>query len=438
MKDCKFFLWITHTYRERRLASRHISYYCTAASLIRFYPRTAMSFHSPHKPRLLYVITYGHWGGAQKYIYDLAAALAGQFEVTVAVGDPEGAKDLQFQIANFRLQIDIVQLKHLKRAISPLDDLRAVFAIRRLYKTIKPDLIHLNSSKAGVLGSLAKINLQSEICNLKLIYTAHGWVFDEPLPWLVKRLYRVAEKVTARAKDAIIVLSEHDRQTAAQTLGVPAHKLALIQSGIAPPALFPRPEARSALGLATNGFIIGAIANHYRTKGLDVLLEAAASLKKEINNFHLVIIGDGPERPRLEAIINALNLQSAVTLTGFLPEAAKYLPAFDIFVLPSRKEGFPFTLLEAMAAGLPIIAASVGGVPEMITDDEQGIIVPPGSPDALRSAIKRLNDDPGLRQRLGDNARRRAAGFSLAQQIKATTTLYRSLMARRTGESPRQ
>ena len=380
-------------------------------------------------PKLLFLITQGHWGGAQKYVSDLATALASEFDITVAVGDPEGERQLQeqFSVQRSAFSVTIVQLKHLRRAISPIHDLLAVWEIKRLYQKVKPDLVHLNSSKAGVIGSFAKWVMFHGSC--VMIYTAHGWVFEEPLPGPMKTLYRLAEKYTARAKDAIITLSEEDKKIAREKLGVPINRLTLIRNGVKEPTLpLSGAEARQSLSLPADAIVVGTIANHYKTKGLDVLLHVVAEIKKEIGNLQVIILGDGPERRQLEALIDKLDLHSCVRLTGFLPDAAKYLPAFDIFVLPSRKEGSPYTLLEAMHAGLPIIATTVGAIPDIITNGEHGLLVPRESPYALSTALRKLINDPEYANRLGLAAQNRANNFSLDQQIAATTTLYQSLL----------
>jgi len=373
------------------------------------------------KPKLLFLTTQGHWGGAQKYVYDLATSLAGEFDIIVAVGDPEGEKQLQEKL-------QIIQLQHLRREISPIHDLLAIWEIRNLYKKIKPDIVHLNSSKAGILGSLAS-QMSNVNCQMSLIYTAHGWVFEEPLSRVSKNLYRLAEKYTARAKDAIIVLSGKDKTIAREKLGIPLNRLTLIPNGLNPPALsLPRAEARQILELKADATVVGTIANHYKTKGLDVLLRAVAEIKKEMDNLQVIIIGDGPERARLKALIAKLNLRACVRLTGFLPDANKYLPALDIFVLPSRKEGLPYTLLEAMRAGLPIIATAVGAMPTVITNGVDGLLVPPESPRALGQALQKFTANQEYHDQLGLAAKRRAEAFSLTKQIQATTTLYRSLL----------
>lgn len=162
--------------------------------------------------------------------------------------------------------------------------------------------------------------------------------------------------------------------------------------------------------------VVGTIANFYPTKGLDILIQASPLL----GNVHTVIIGDGPARPA--------SVPPRTHLLGTIPDAARLLPAFDVFVLPSRKEGLPYALIEAMAAGLPIVATTVGGIPEIITHEKNGLLVPVENPAALAAAIRRLVDDPSFRAQLGNAAKTSAEKFSFAAQLANTLAVYRGLL----------
>ncbi|OGH72777.1 MAG: hypothetical protein A2921_01480 [Candidatus Magasanikbacteria bacterium RIFCSPLOWO2_01_FULL_43_20b] len=353
--------------------------------------------------KILYVITQGEWGGAQRYVFDLATNLGQNFDITIAVGEPAGRLDLQNKLQSWDMKretnnISIVPLKYLIRSISPFHDTKAVFELAKLYKKIKPDIIHLNSSKAGLLGSLAKlliINYSSLI-----IYTVHGWVFNEPTRKIGKIFYRFLEKLTARWKDKIIVLSPQDLLTGKQ-IGIPEKKLVEIPLGIEVPKFLIKEEARRFLDPRLRGddIMVGTIANLYLTKGLDILIEAVNLLKRDPSahppaggfsrndDVKFVVIGEGKERGRLENLIKKYKLENTVFLIGALDDAAQYLPAFDLFILPSRKEGLPYTLLEAMARGTPIIATNIGGVPSLINDGESGLLVESENSQQLADAI---------------------------------------------------
>jgi glycosyltransferase involved in cell wall biosynthesis len=143
-----------------------------------------------------------------------------------------------------------------------------------------------------------------------------------------------------------------------------------------------------------------------------------------------VIAGDGPDRPAVESEVRRLGLESVVRLAGERNDVEELLAAADLFVLSSRSEGLPLSILEAMAAGLPVVASSVGGVPELVVEGETGLLVPPGDPHALAAAIERLLDDSALRRRLGAAGRTRVSEhFDLASARRAHLDLYRTVLA---------
>ncbi len=344
-----------------------------------------------NKPKILYITTQGHWGGAQKYVFDLATSLTGDFDISVAVGEPNNNPDLQKKLKD--RGVNTIQLKYLRRAISPIHDLLAIFEIRQLYKKIRPDIIHLNSSKAGILGSISTYNLKPT--TYKLIYTIHGWVFNEPMNNLKKNLYIFLEKWTARKKDKIIVLSEDEKNIGVNKLKIKENKFAIIPVGINPDTdILYRSAAVKSINsilkkdiLNENDFIFGTIANFYPTKNLSGLIEAFHIAKGELKNFHAVIIGDGEEKDRLKFLIKKYNLENNIHLTGFIENAQKLLKAFNVFVLPSKKEGLPYTILEAKINNVPIIATDVGAVKDIVANKKTGLLVPSENVEKLSEAI---------------------------------------------------
>ncbi len=180
--------------------------------------------------RILYLITQSQWGGAQRYVFDLATNLGRDFDVLVAAGSPEArGKDLLRECKT--RGIETVRLRHLIRPIHPIRDISAVFEVHAVLKKTRPALVHVNSSKAGVVTSFASLLLPRRI-RPKLVYTAHGWVFNEPGSFLKRQLWRVLEKVSARPKNAIICVSWYDRKTALEFRIAPPEKLVTIHNGI--------------------------------------------------------------------------------------------------------------------------------------------------------------------------------------------------------------
>lgn len=382
------------------------------------------------KKKILYVITQGDQGGAQKYLFDLATGQpAKNWQVEAAIG-PDGGHDLNDKLTT--AGIKIWPLQRLRRNISPLNDLLAVAELAKVYRSARPDVIHLNSSKAGVVGSLASWLVRRRLKH-RLFYTAHGWVFNEALNPLKKQLYLWLEKITAAAKDAIICVSDFDRQTALNNKVTDEKKIITIYNGLdaAKLNLVDKNEARKKIinhqewTLTARDFIVGTIANFYANKGLADLIEAANLLINENLPLKFIIIGDGELRPQLENLIASHQLADKIFLAGKISQASQLLQAFDLYVCSSLKEGLPYSILEAMAAGLPIVATKVGGIPEIIQDGVNGLLTAPAQPEQLAEKIKTLFYDPALSQRLVLTARQTLKEtFSQRLMLEKTFQLY--------------
>ena len=365
--------------------------------------------------KILYIITQAELGGAQGYIFDLASKISDPDHlVSVAAGEGYGLleKFKNSQIATYKI-------KNLKREISPISDILAYFEIKKLIKQINPDIIHLNSSKAGVLGALAAHQAGIK----KIIYTAHGFVFNEPLPWWKKQMYLFAEKFSARYKSKIICVSEFDRQTGLKNNIAEAEKFVTIHNGIDQLHFLDKPTARQQLSLPLDKIVIGTVANFYPTKGLTYLIDAAKIVTTKNPNIIFRLIGFGQLETDLKIQIKELSLEQYFFL-GAKKKAYHYLKAFDIFVLSSVKEGLSYTILEAMRAGLPIVATAVGGTPEMITGSNW-MLVNSKDPQALAEAILKLINNKTLADQLGAKAAIDVANnFSLEHMITKTIQVY--------------
>jgi len=412
---------------------------------------------SNNRKTILYLITQSELGGAQRYVLDLANNLQGEFNITVAFAEQGANGELaeKLKIAG----INNYNIPHLKRAISPIDDFLALVEIIKLIKKIKPNIIHLNSSKISILGSIASLIIKFQVSSFKfqVVYTVHGWVFNEPLPRWLKLFYFWAEKITALFKNKIICVSEFDRQIALTKKIAAALKLITIHNGLAPIEFYSKEEARQRIhsvipasepessvqhheqvsGLRvkpamTSNLLIGSTGNLYKTKGFEHLIQAANIIKEKSlilnSKFLILIIGEGPERKKLEQIIKRCQLQNNFILTGRINEAAKLLPAFDIYVCSSVKEGLSYTIIEAMQAGLPIAATNVGGNGELIEDNITGLLAEAGNPESLAQKIIELIKNPALKNKLGQQAKLKAREeFCLEKMVEETKKAYSSL-----------
>jgi len=365
--------------------------------------------------KILYIITQADGGGAQKYVLDLAEHFGG----AIAAGTEAGAL---FEEAAKR-GIKTFPLKHLKRNISPWHDLLAIWEIKTLINNFQPDITHLNSSKAGFLGSLAG-RLARRGGKPKIIFTAHGFFYFKNSPWYVKLPYSILERFASKFRDVIIAVSEEDKQQAIKHHLLPPDKIITVHNGIKEIPFKETSQARAELGLDQGKIIIGNVAQLYNRKAIDMLIEAAAGLPEDVKSrLQFLVLGDGPEREKLTKQINKASLNSIFLLAGYKPQAVTFLKAFDIFVLSSRREGFPYVLLEAMQAGLPIIATDVGGNKEALGD--AGIIVKAENPKLLTDAILSLINNPQKQKELLQKALLRSQEFSLQKMLERTGEIYR-------------
>jgi len=363
------------------------------------------------KLKVLFTITQAEWGGAQKYVFDLAANLnKDRYEVVVAAGSNE---TYQFCPLLEKLKNNDIRcryLKYLVRNINPIKDFLAFWELWRLIRKEKPDFVLLNSTKAGILGAPAGFFAGCK----NIIFTAHGFVFNEPSSWLKRQFYILATKFSTLFLKKIITVSHFDYQSGLKA-GIKPQKMTVIHNGIDLPDFLSKEEAKNFLG--GGELVVGTAAYFYSNKGLGFLIKATALIKK---NFKLVIVGDGEQRSYLESLIKKHQLDN-VFLVGEIKDAYRYFKAFDIFALPSVKEGLPFVLLEAMAAGLPVVASKVGGVPEVIEDGVNGLLVEPTNVEELADALLCLLADPLKRKGFGDASLAKVKKeFSFEKMVKET------------------
>lgn len=306
---------------------------------------------SPLKKKILFVITKSNWGGAQRYVYDLATALPkNEFEVIVAFGQP-GLLSEKLREAGIATH----PILSLQRDISFSADVRSFFELLKLFRAERPDIVHLNSSKAGGLGALA-----ARLAGVpRVIFTAHGWPFWEKRNSLSRALIYFFSWATALLSHSLIVVSDYDLRIARKMPFV-ARRAMRIYNGV------PLHMSFGSGDLIRRAFpsgarITGTVGELTKNKNQIALVEQA----KNNPGMHVALVGEGEERGRLEAKIREYGLENRIKLFGFIP-AHEAMRGFDVFALPSIKEGLPYVLLEAKAAGLPIVANRVGGVSEIL------------------------------------------------------------------------
>lgn len=381
------------------------------------------------RTRILYIITKSIWGGAQKYVFDLATNLPkDRFDVAVAMG----GSGVLFEALQ-KHGVRTLQIPGMQRDIAIFKEF---FVVRQLYRTLKqekPDVVHLNSSKAGGLGAVAAFfyNLL-EKKRTTIIFTVHGWGFKENLNLASQALRFLASWVTTIFCDFVIVISKADFEAALHF--ILKRKIHLIYNGAPPVSFVARTEARSFLAqkvsheLRDDEVLIGTTAELTPNKGLSYFISALGKLSAENLklNYTAVVMGEGEEREALQKQINDLRLAKQVFLAGFVPKAAEYFKGLDIFVLPSLKEGLPYTILEAMQAGLPVIATKVGGIPDQIDNEKTGLLIESKNAMELGKTLKKLILNRERGRALGKAAKEKAESlFSFDLMLNTTIKLYR-------------
>jgi glycosyltransferase involved in cell wall biosynthesis len=368
---------------------------------------------------VLLVITLAEVGGAQAYVAALLPALVTRFDVAVAAHGSGPLRDAA-DAAGARF----LPLRHVRRPLSLWRDLAGFAELVRLLRRERPDLLHASSSKAGVLGRLA-----AAVSGVPVrIFTVHGWAFAAH-SGVPSRLYRWADRLVEPLTTVTICVSEHQREA-----GLAAGTCASERTVVIPNAVDVSTPPRSRPVERPRPLIV-AVGRLKAPKDFPTLVSALAALPRD--SFDALIVGDGPDRPRLEEQIRTCGLAGRVRLAGERRDVPDLLAEADVFVLPSRSEGHPVSVLEAMAAGVPVVASRVGGIPEQVDDGVTGLLVAPGDPEALAAALGRLAADPALRRRLGAAGRVRAEkAFDLDAFRRAHLEVYFREFARRRLPAP--
>jgi glycosyltransferase involved in cell wall biosynthesis len=374
--------------------------------------------------KILYIITKQDIGGAEKYVRDLARVLdPKQFVAKIIYGGIE-VPSLSNRVWWWALF---------------LNDWVAIFQLTKLFRRERPNIIHLNSSKAGVLGSLAAglYNLfKPQHEKIKVVFTAHGWVFNptNALSSPVRFFYRALHTLAAYFQNAIICVSRYDKELADRLHVAPSKKLVTIHNGIDYENLIflDKVSAKKSilrmLGLENQGILeklwIGSLGRLTKEKNYETLIKAATL----VPDAYFFVIGNGPEKANLQLTTKNLQLGKRFFLVEPQGEDAKYLKAFDVFVMPSRKEGFPYALLEAMAARLPIIVTNIGGMSEAIENEKTGFVIEQNDSRACALRVERYLKNQELRETYGNAAETRAKEyFSLRNMVRETEALYEKI-----------
>jgi len=358
-----------------------------------------LSQRASSRVRVLHIVGESRFGGAAKIILGLGhVARKEGWDADILTTDPV------FQQAVAQHGLGLVNLDVIRREIRPFWDLGGLVRLHGFLRRAPYDIVHTHTSKAGFVGRLA-----ARLAGVPMIvHTAHGFAFHEASPPRTRRFYSTLERIASHWCDRVVAVSEFHRNWAVELGMCNADKIIAIPNGIADPGRHSNvdfAQLRRQLQKRNGDFLILSVGRLAPDKGLEYLIEAAAAMPQMERRLQIVIAGDGPVREQLERLTVRLGVADRVSFIGFRDDVADLLAACDLVVLPSVREGLSIALLEAMAAGKPIVATSIGSQREVSSHGEVGLFVRPADAICLAEAILRLAGDPALMTRLGNNAR---------------------------------
>jgi len=366
-------------------------------------------------------------GPAQQAILLTAGLDRARFATTLVTG-VVGPAEGDFTNAARARGVEPIVIPELGRAIRPGRDLAALVKLVRLFRRWRPDIVHTHTAKAGTLGRLAACIARVPV----KIHTFHGHVLDGYFSPVVTRVFVEMERRLGRATDRLVTVSPRLRtQLLAMGIGR-AEQIEVIPLGLdlrrfqqthsEPPIL------RPALDLAPGTPLLGIVGRLVPIKDHTTLFQAMALLEARGQAAHLMVVGDGEERGRLEGLARRIGLETRIHFLGWRSDLATIVKELDVVICASRNEGTPVALIEAMAAEIPVLSTDVGGVADLVAHGKTGWLVPPADPPALARAIEELLGDPALRARLASAGPAVALDYEVTRLIPRVEALYTAVI----------
>ena len=319
--------------------------------------------------------------------------------------------------------VKVITIPELVRSIHPLNDLKALFGLIGIFRDEKPHIVHTHTSKAGILGRWAAFFANITI----IVHTPHGHVFWGYFNKWKTACFILLERMTASITDKIITLTEQEKKDHLRFKIAPDEKFTVIHSGVDLTAFSnARINAlamREKLGISPEAFVVGTAGRLTPIKGQKYLLEAAAIISPRKPDLFFVFLGDGELASELSKMASSRGIKNVMFL-GWRQDVPEVMSTFDIFVLPSLNEGMGKVLVEAMALGKPIVASDVGGIPDLVIHNHNGLLVPPADVEGLVNSINELLHDPIKRKEMGDRGKVVAADYSAEAMIQKIDQLY--------------
>jgi glycosyltransferase involved in cell wall biosynthesis len=393
------------------------------------YPRVV----SPEEPiRVLRVIARLNMGGPAIHVASLAAGLEERgYHTTLVAGSLARGEDSMAFLAD-RLGVSVVSVPEIQREVSVLHDARSIFRVAQLIRETRPHILHTHTAKAGAIGRLAALSAGPARPPV-VVHTFHGHVLKGYFDWPRTEFFRQIERALARSSDALVAVSPEVRDELVALGVAPREKFAVVRLGI--PLHERLGDATSDLdyrrlyGIGRHAFVVGWVGRMTAVKDTGAALEILRSLRDRGVDAVLCMVGDGPDREQLEKIARELGVARSCFFIGYQPDVAGFYRLFDAFLLPSVNEGTPVSAIEALAAGTPVVANRVGGVPDVVRDGLDGYLVSVGDVEGAAGKLALLANDDALRKQLGESGRARVLErYAVSRLVDDVDRLYRSLL----------
>ncbi len=383
---------------------------------------------------MLRVIARLNMGGPALHVAYLSHGLHDRgYETTLVAGTLARGEDSMAYVAE-ELGVRIEALPELSREIAPLQDARAVLHLARMIKRERPQILHTHTAKAGAVGRIAAL-LAGDARPPIIVHTFHGHVLRGYFNPVQTLAFRLLERRLAKVSTRLIAVSEQVRDDLVRLGVAPKEKFVVIRLGIELDQRVDhdgaaRTATRRLLGAPGDAFLVGWIGRMTAVKNTDEVLKSLRLLHDRGVDAWLCMVGDGPDRERLERLANELGVVRRCLFPGYQTDVGRFYAAFDALVLPSVNEGTPVSAIESLAAERPVVATRVGGVPDVVDDGEDGYLVELGATDELADRLERLARDPDLRARFGQAGRERVLKrYAVDRLVEDVDALYRELLA---------
>ncbi len=381
--------------------------------------------------RVLRVIARLNVGGPALHVSYLASGLAERgYETTLVAGDVAPGEESMEHVAAGR-GVEIVRLRGLSRELSPIHDLVAAWRLAAIIRRVKPDVIHTHTAKAGAVGRAAALVAGRR--RPVVVHTFHGHVLRGYFGAVGSLVFRAIETALARASDRLIAVSPEVRDELVGLRVAPVEKFDVIRLGIElePRVHFDgdRTEVRRRVGIPADKYVVGWFGRMTAVKRTEDLLTMLTGLRERGIDALLLLVGDGTDRAALEQRAHDLGIARSCVFLGYQEDVAPWYAICDAVVLTSASEGTPVTIIEALAAGRPVVSTRVGGVPDVVDEGETGFLVRRGDTHAMAERLELLARNPERAQEMGETGRVRVLErYAVARLVDDIDRLYRELL----------